>query len=289
MRLKLRSLNSLDVILDLLSNHLLMAVVEREIEGNPGIGPLHAVDVGVHDLAGHIERKSQFGSEWDLDPEDSMAGKWLGGVGVDAQPDTTTTQVHECRRELGSDRRLGDVLVEDFPTNRLAVLAFIPVQRNRMFGGNDGLWIQKRPGLDFREVHVPGVETRGPSLTTPNILGQCQTKGTVGATLLRGCAIQTEVARSEHPAILSDGDGGHEFNTRFDLDLSTKGHWSLDHHFLSGELQDLDSPHQIDPAGVIMRVVGVVRGIGTRNGEFDGTAPIEDLLKRTLPFVGSGS
>ena len=72
MRLQLRGLDTFDVELNLLCNQAFVPMVESEIEGHPGVRSLHAVDVGVHDLSGDVQRQGQFRLQWHFDPEDSM-------------------------------------------------------------------------------------------------------------------------------------------------------------------------------------------------------------------------
>ena len=64
MRFQLSLLDPLDVRLDLFRDQLLVRMIEGEVERDSRVGPLHAVDVRVDDLAGDVEGQGQFGFQW---------------------------------------------------------------------------------------------------------------------------------------------------------------------------------------------------------------------------------
>ena len=109
------------------------------------------------------------------------------------------------------------------------------------------------------------------------------------SALLRGLGIHSEVPGSKHPPILADSDRSDELDLGLDLDLTSQGHRSLDDHFILGELEYLDPPDQVNTGGMVVRIVCLARSVGTGDREFDGTSSVKNLLKRALPFVGSGS
>ena len=94
MGISLRGLNSFDVELDLLGNKSFMGMIEGEIKGDTGIRSLHAVDVGVNDLARDVQRQWKFGLKWHLDPEDSMPVQGLCCIGINPKADTPPTEIH---------------------------------------------------------------------------------------------------------------------------------------------------------------------------------------------------
>ena len=102
--LDLCRLNAFDVGLDLLGDDRLMVMIEREVEGDAGIGSVHAVYVRVHDLARDEKRHLEIRVERHLDPEHSMSVENLRRFMFDSKPDASPTEVHQGRREIRTNR-----------------------------------------------------------------------------------------------------------------------------------------------------------------------------------------
>ena len=103
--LTLKVLLLLDVVLDLVSDELLVSRVEAEVEGDSNIGLLSRIDVGVNDLAGGVHRNRHLRLQGEPEPEHPMSTQDSRILGTDDQSDTTSTEVGQLCGELGTNGR----------------------------------------------------------------------------------------------------------------------------------------------------------------------------------------
>jgi hypothetical protein len=137
---------------------------------------MHAVDVRVNDFAADEKRHFKIGVERDLNPEHSVSIQNLSRFMFDPQPNTTPTKIHQRRGKIrthGRDHGIGGQAAE---IRTLPLIECRPGERDGPLGGKHRLWIQERPGGDLGKFEIPGVETRDPSLTAPDIFGKTETQ-----------------------------------------------------------------------------------------------------------------